>query len=76
MKVSNCNYNGWTNWDTWNASLWLNNDENTYTQLTQCSKASEVRELFLESFDDGSNCHDGIDYGCVNWYEIFESVGE
>jgi hypothetical protein len=22
--------NGWKNWETWNVSLWLNNDEATY----------------------------------------------
>jgi len=23
-------YNGWSNWETWNANLWLTNDQGTY----------------------------------------------
>jgi len=23
-------YSGWTNWDTWNLALWINNEESLY----------------------------------------------
>jgi hypothetical protein len=26
-------YNGWTNYETWNVSLWLNNEPGTYDEL-------------------------------------------
>ena len=28
-------YNGWTNWETWNVALWLQNDEFVYRHATQ-----------------------------------------
>jgi hypothetical protein len=26
LKMQNNTYNGWTNWETWNANLWIDND--------------------------------------------------
>tara|TARA_R110002012_G_scaffold291740_1_gene486356 strand:- start:9 stop:296 length:288 start_codon:yes stop_codon:yes gene_type:complete len=28
--MRNENYNGWTNWETWNFKLWLDNSEDSY----------------------------------------------
>lgn len=33
-------YNGWSNRETWLASLWLNNEEGLYSQL----RAAKIRE--------------------------------
>ena len=27
-------YNGWKNYETWNVKLWLDNDQGTYTEVT------------------------------------------
>jgi hypothetical protein len=28
--MSGTEYNGWTNWETWNTNLWMTNDEGAY----------------------------------------------
>lgn len=31
--MSNQEYNGWTNWETWNFKLWLDNSEDSYMSV-------------------------------------------
>jgi len=47
MHEKNRGYNGWSNYETWNFKLWLDNDEFSYNRARELVKASnkDVREL-------------------------------
>lgn len=36
-------YNGHRSWNSWNVSLWLNNDERLYNLMRECIKESKSR---------------------------------
>ena len=40
-------YNGWKNWETWNAALWMMNEEDTYHTARSC--AEKCRRFGLPS---------------------------
>ena len=66
------NYNGWTNWATWNANLWLTNDEITYKQALSSTDYHDLKEYWehtLEGIDD-------IPTSEINFKEIYESLHE
>ena len=58
-------YNGHKNWNHWNVSLWINNDEGLYRLAKECirstSNRDEAAKQFLESLD-GSKTPDGAPY--------------
>ena len=42
-------YNGWTNYETWNYKLWLDNDESTYNAMRKLAKKhKDAYELSIE----------------------------
>ena len=46
-------YNGWTNWETWNVALWVDNDYETYKEKQRYVRTRHFRESFedlVESF--------------------------
>jgi hypothetical protein len=65
-------YQGWTNWDTWNANLWLTNDEDSYRAARIWKSADQLKGFWEELFEG----QDGIDTEAVNFEEIYTSLNE
>lgn len=74
-------YNGWPNWDTWNVSLWIDNEEPWYREksrylrrtvtVTGSGVESFVRELFdgVKNYDGTvvNSTPDGANLDRVDW---------
>lgn len=43
-------YNGWANYETWNASLWIGNDEFLYNTARACVTYAEAGENVWDKF--------------------------
>ena len=39
-------YNGWTNYETWNAALWIGNDQGLYETARRAMDWSHLLEIF------------------------------
>ena len=49
-KMANETYNGWANYETWNASLWINNDEFLYNTAKACVEYCGDNETPYDKF--------------------------
>jgi hypothetical protein len=76
--MSDNTYNGWTNWETWQINLGLDNEEPLYRDKVRFIRAGKlddasVEEFCREYFPNGTPDMDPGDMGKVNWEEIGES---
>lgn len=72
------NYNGYTNWATWNVALWVDNEEKVYRLKERIVgregadlRSSLVKTLVLRVYPNGTpdmNGVSGLDE--VNWKEL------
>jgi hypothetical protein len=46
--MTDLTYNGWTNYETWNVALWINNDEGLYNIALECDDYGAFRETMRE----------------------------
>ena len=72
-------YNGWTNWATWNVYLWLSNDEPLYRAMLDVKPgtATEAEQFVRTAMPNGTPDFNGPnDYDLVNWAEIARGIVE
>jgi hypothetical protein len=73
-NLTDTEYNGWTNYETWNVSLWIQNDPGLYDACRDLTDYNEVIELL---YDCGSKeTPDGVKWNSkkINHIEINEML--
>lgn len=72
-------YNGWTNWETWNVALWIDNDYGTYKAKIDALRRRIIagpetcRQWVQNLLPDGTpDFGSTADYKAVNWVEIWD----
>ena len=71
-------YNGWSNYETWNVNLWIDNDEPMYRERQRWMRrrykpieADDVEMFVRDLMPDGTPDFDVVrDYAKVDWDEI------
>ena len=73
--LTDTTYNGWTNYETWNVSLWIQNDEYLYNCARKCDSYNEFVDYMM--FNDGTT-PDGVSYkdAQLNIVELDEMIAE
>lgn len=78
--MTNSTYNGWTNWETWNVGVWLDNDEPMYRdrirfiRSTRNLDAKAVEQYVREVFPFGTpDMNRRAELKNVNWEELAEA---
>ena len=79
-------YNGWSNWETWNFKLWLDNEESSYLSIMKLARGKTTGQLSLELENRAENIFEsvGLESGffadvckssikVIDFYEIAES---
>jgi hypothetical protein len=79
--MTDTSYNGWSNWETWNMALWLDNDEGFYFLRRRfASRANSNIQAFLADFcspyANGTPDMNPGDISKVNWDEITDAWGD
>ena len=65
-------YNGWTNYETWNVALWLDNDYESYQFARTCKNFQEYRAGVRSVNGDGVSLFDPK----LNIEELDEKIRE
>jgi hypothetical protein len=70
-------YNGWTNWATWNVYVWLTNDEAVYRAAHEAAHEDNVPKLTALALHwTRAVSGDGVNLREVDWPEIVAGLKE
>ena len=87
-QTTQASYNGWTNYETWNAALWIGNDQFLYNTAKACVEFCSDDETpwakFVRCMTDGQigrhlvQTRDGVrwDDEAINEEEMIEMMQE
>jgi hypothetical protein len=75
-------YNGWSNWETWNAKVWMDNEEGVQREMERVAArgADALRDYFEEAFGPADTLTGPLGDAWsmflseVDWREIAENV--
>ena len=73
--LTDTDYNGWTNYETWNVALWVGNDEGLYDIARRCDDYQE----FVDAVEGLiSETPDGVSFTSakLNWHELNDMIEE
>ena len=67
-------YNGWTDYETWNAALWIGNDEGLYNFARNCRDYTQFMDFMNEIGSDKTP--DGVKWADADLTEMNEMMEE
>ena len=80
LSDTKTDYNGWTDWTTWNCALWINNTPSLYELAKECNNYADfLCFLFEVVADDLTVCGstpDGADWGEADVTEMNDLIKE
>ena len=77
-NLTDTQYNGWTNYETWNVSLWIQNNECYYDIALQCDDYQDFVDALEACGFNGKSTPDGVKWSSakINTLELDEMIQE
>ena len=75
-NLTDTSYNGWTNYETWNVALWIDNDEGLYHLAQEAGSYEDFVDYLEELIPHKLSTKDGVNYRDpkVNTLELNENL--
>lgn len=66
-------YNGWTNYETWNVALWLDNEEGTYLDMRELARANRSAYKLGKAIEDYVEEHNPLSGQASMYSDILQA---